>query len=95
MNLQTFSSALPPSKPSFLSLPLEFRNEIYLYRNLLSTRRTRIDTGLGRARYSLHLAVLGLHRHIHAEAKEMLRENRFINIVTSWTTFKKDVLVQD
>ena len=92
MDLQTLSSALPRPKASFLGLPLELRNEIY--RNLLSTRRTRIDLGLGRARYSLHPAILALNRQIHTEATAILRENRFINIVTPWTSFKKDVLVQ-
>ena len=92
MDLQTLSSALPPPRPSFLGLPLELRQEIY--RNLLNTRRTRIDLGLGRARYSLHPAVLASNRQIHAEATEILLENKFINIVTSWTSFKQDVLVQ-
>ena len=51
MDLQTLSPALTPPRANFLSLPLELRNEIY--RHLLSTRRTRIDLGLGRARYNL------------------------------------------
>ncbi|KAF6217637.1 hypothetical protein HO133_006739 [Letharia lupina] len=92
MDLQTLSSALPPPRPSLLGIPLELRNEIY--RNLLSTGRNRIDLGLGRARYSLQTAVLATNRQIHDEATAVLRENRFINIITSWTSFKQDILVQ-
>lgn len=92
MDLQTLSSALPPPRASFLGLPLELRNEIY--RQLLSTRRTRIDLGLGRARYSIQTAILGTNHQVHDEAAKVLRENRFINITTPWTSFKQDVLVQ-
>ncbi|CAD6589932.1 MAG: hypothetical protein ASARMPREDX12_004079 [Alectoria sarmentosa] len=92
MDLQTPSSAPPPPRANFLSLPLELRNEIY--RHLLSTRRTRNDLGLGRARYSLQTAILATSQRIYAEASKVLQENRFINITTLWTTFKQDVLVQ-
>ncbi|CAF9921662.1 MAG: hypothetical protein ALECFALPRED_001849 [Alectoria fallacina] len=92
MDLQTQSSAPPPPRANFLSLPFELRNEIY--RHLLSTRRTRIDLGLGRARYNLQTAILATNQRINAEASKVLQENRFINITTPWTTFKQDVLVQ-
>ncbi|CAF9906279.1 hypothetical protein IMSHALPRED_004154 [Imshaugia aleurites] len=92
MDLQTLSSALPIPKPSLLTLPLELRNEIY--RHLLSTRLTRLELGLGLARYDLQLAILATNRQIHDEGTAILRENKFISIVTSWTSFKQDILVQ-
>lgn len=92
MDLQTLSPALPAPSASFLGLPLELRNEIY--RDLLSTHRTRLDLGLGLARYSLHTAILGSNRQIHDEAIKILQENRFIHITTPWSLFKQDILVQ-
>ncbi len=92
MELQTLSSALPIPKPSLLTLPLELRNEIY--RHLLSTHLTRVDLGLGLARYNLQLAILATNRQTHDEGTAILRENKFISILTSWTSFKQDILVQ-
>ena len=92
MDQQTFSSTLPPPKANLFTLPLEIRNEIY--RHLLSTRLTRVDLGLGHARYDIQPAILATKRQIHDEGTAILSENKFISIITSWTSFKQDLLVQ-
>ena len=93
MDLRPLSSALPPPRASFLGLPLELRNEIY--RHLLSTHYTRLDLGLGRARYLFHPAILAINRQIYDESTAVLRqENKFILIATSWASFEEDLLVQ-
>ena len=87
--------ALRASKPSksasgFFELPMELRQEVY--RNLLSTRRTRRKYGLGFVSYDLQPAILRVNRRIHQEATEIWQKNRFVHILTLWSGFKKDIL---
>ncbi|MCJ1454687.1 hypothetical protein MMC28_005040 [Mycoblastus sanguinarius] len=86
------SSVVPPTKLSIFGLPVELRNEIY--RNLLSTRRTKVNLGLGRACYSLQVAILRVNHQIYDESNKIFQENRFICISTPWSAFKADVLTQ-
>jgi tetratricopeptide (TPR) repeat protein len=81
-----------PARVSFLGLPAELRNEVY--RHLLLARRTKRHFGLGFASYNLHVTILRTNQQIHNEALKVFHENRFIRIITPWTSFKKDVLIQ-
>lgn len=94
MDLRPLSPTLPPPRASFLGLPLELRNHIY--RHLLTTRYTRFDLGLGRARYHFHPAILATNWQIHDESIAIMHEeNKFILISTSIRFFQGNLLVKE
>lgn len=84
--------ATTPPKVGFLCLPVELRNEIY--RDLLSTQRTKRYYDLGYSSYHFDFAILGTNRQIYHEAHSIFRENKFIRISTPWTAFETSIITE-
>ncbi len=84
--------ATTSTKVGFLNLPIELRNEIY--RNLLSTKRTKRYYDLGYSSYHLDLAILGTNRQLCCEARRVYRENKFVHIRTTWPALESSIITE-
>jgi len=84
--------AITPSKIGFLDLPVELRNEIY--RNLLTTKRTKRYYGLSYSSYHMEFSILRTNRQIYHEAQRIFRENKFIRISTPWPAFQTSIITE-